>query len=319
MAVSGVLARLLRIARRHSRLANAAFHALRYPRLHVAAGAWLDVRGTVQAGAGAIIRERASIEVPAGAVLELGAGCVIGRDVELQPNPRIAIGASTSLQDRCKVLGEVSIGGGCLFAPNVYVSSGTHVFTAEPWRPIRAQDRAAAAAGGVSRPVVIGDDCWLGANVVVLPGVHIGKGAIVGANAVVTVDVDPYAIVAGVPARPIGSRLAYDPPSRVSAARPEDGPYFAAGFDYTEAPVEAHRARAGFALRLAATTGHVHVQARLDAPGAVSLCLGDTAQALGDEWRDLAFPVAAADGHFAFRVVAAAPAPAVLVRAAWVD
>lgn len=50
-------------------------------------------------------------------------------------------------------------------------------------------------------PVVIEDDAWIGAQVVILPGVTIGSGAIVGAGAVVVRDVAPYSIVAGVPAR----------------------------------------------------------------------------------------------------------------------
>ena len=54
--------------------------------------------------------------------------------------------------------------------------------------------------------VVIGDDVWIGANAVVLCGVTIGAGAVVAAGAVVNRDVAPYAIVGGVPAKPIGSR-----------------------------------------------------------------------------------------------------------------
>lgn len=49
--------------------------------------------------------------------------------------------------------------------------------------------------------VVLGNDVWVGANAIILPGVKIGDGAIIGAGAVVTSDVPPYAIVAGVPAR----------------------------------------------------------------------------------------------------------------------
>ena len=52
-------------------------------------------------------------------------------------------------------------------------------------------------------PVVIEDDVWLGTNAVVLPGVRVGRGAVVGAGAVVTRDVPPFTVVAGVPARPI--------------------------------------------------------------------------------------------------------------------
>ncbi len=55
-------------------------------------------------------------------------------------------------------------------------------------------------------PVIIEDDVWIGARVIILPGVRIGKGAIISAGAVVTKDVEPYSIVGGVPARFIRSR-----------------------------------------------------------------------------------------------------------------
>ena len=57
--------------------------------------------------------------------------------------------------------------------------------------------------------IVIGNDVWIGYEAIVLSGVHIGDGAIVGARAVVTKDVPPYTIVAGVPAKEIRKR--YDP------------------------------------------------------------------------------------------------------------
>lgn len=56
-------------------------------------------------------------------------------------------------------------------------------------------------------PCVIGNDVWIGYNVVILPGVTIGDGAVLAANAVVTHDVPPYTIVAGVPARPLKKRF----------------------------------------------------------------------------------------------------------------
>lgn len=58
----------------------------------------------------------------------------------------------------------------------------------------------------VDKPVVIGDNVWIGCRAIVLKGVHIGDGAIVAAGAVVTKDVPPLTIVAGVPAEPV-SRL----------------------------------------------------------------------------------------------------------------
>ena len=62
--------------------------------------------------------------------------------------------------------------------------------------------------------IVIGDDVWIGANCVITPDVRIGRGAVVGAGAVVTRDVPPFTIVGGVPARPIGHRDRSRCPSR---------------------------------------------------------------------------------------------------------
>lgn len=52
-----------------------------------------------------------------------------------------------------------------------------------------------------TQPVVIGNDVWIGARVIILPGVHVGDGAVIGAGSVVTKDVPAYGIVAGNPAR----------------------------------------------------------------------------------------------------------------------
>ena len=54
--------------------------------------------------------------------------------------------------------------------------------------------------------IIVGDDVWIGANATILPGVKIGKGAVIGAGSVVTKDVKEYAIVAGVPAKHVRYR-----------------------------------------------------------------------------------------------------------------
>lgn len=78
------------------------------------------------------------------------------------------------------------------------------------WHPDAADGVAIAAHDFPRGPAVIGNDVWIGANVMVLRGVTIGDGAVVAAGAVVTRDVPPYSIVGGVPARVLRSRFDQD-------------------------------------------------------------------------------------------------------------
>ncbi len=73
--------------------------------------------------------------------------------------------------------------------------------------------------------IVIGNDVWIGYEAVVMPGVHIGNGAIVGTRAVVTKDVESYTIVGGVPAKPIRKRFDQDVIRKLEAMCWWDLPY----------------------------------------------------------------------------------------------
>lgn len=66
-----------------------------------------------------------------------------------------------------------------------------------------------------AQAVTIGHDVWIGHGAVIMPGLNIGNGAVIGANAVVTHDVPPYTIVTGVPARPLRPRFAADIAARI--------------------------------------------------------------------------------------------------------
>ena len=70
-----------------------------------------------------------------------------------------------------------------------------------------------------AHPCVVGHDVWIGHAAVILPGVSIGTGAIVGAGAIVTRDVEPYQVVAGVPARPLRFRFSSDVITRILKSR----------------------------------------------------------------------------------------------------
>ncbi len=95
-------------------------------------------------------------------------------------------------------MGGIEIGEDVMISPNVVVSSVQHPYR-DTSSPMYQQPR-------VYEPIVIEDDVYIGSNAVITPGVRIGKGAVVGAGAVVTRDVEPFAIVVGVPARPTSSR-----------------------------------------------------------------------------------------------------------------
>lgn len=95
--------------------------------------------------------------------------------------------------------GSIVIGKNCLISQFCSLVASNHGVDRD--KVIRSQEPSMARRG-----VVIGDDVWLGSGVAIMPGVNIGNGAVVGANAVVTHDVPPYEIWGGVPARRIAAR-----------------------------------------------------------------------------------------------------------------
>lgn len=179
------------------------------------------------------IGRRTRMNVSTEGVLVLRNGVWIGDDCEIGATKSIQIGSHTSLQNRSIILGEVSMGAGCACGPNLYISSSWHHFEDIPAEPIRWQDAKVMTGetlAPTSRAVEVGDDCWIGINVVIAPGVRIGRGCIIGANSVVTKDLPPYSVAAGVPARVIRERLNFAPPGSLSADLSEHIPYFYSGF-----------------------------------------------------------------------------------------
>lgn len=94
--------------------------------------------------------------------------------------------------------GQIEIGNRTLIGPNVVLRAKNHNY--------KDKNEAIRFQGHKGGRIVIGEDVWLGANVIVLPGVTVGIGAVVAAGAVVTKDVKSYDLVAGVPAKKIGER-----------------------------------------------------------------------------------------------------------------
>lgn len=129
-----------------------------------------------------------------------------GRNVNIEKNvyfgdgQRIIIGDNSGIGINCQVGSDTEIGRDVMMGPDVVILNKNHRFD-DLAVPMRCQ------GSSPSEPVRIGNDVWIGQRVIILPGVTVGNGAILAAGAVVTGDVEPYAIVGGNPAKKIKSRF----------------------------------------------------------------------------------------------------------------
>jgi acetyltransferase-like isoleucine patch superfamily enzyme len=127
------------------------------------------------------------------------------------------IGSATRIGNFCSVARGVKI-----------MSSGqVHSVDAISTFPFYLIDRELKRADFLVRKgdVEIGNDVWIGADAIILPGVKIGDGAVIGAGAVVTKDVDAFQIVAGVPAKPVRMRFSAAVCAAISASKWWDREY----------------------------------------------------------------------------------------------
>ena len=111
----------------------------------------------------------------------------------------IELGDDSSLGIDCMIPYDLKVGKDVMMGPYVVIVGDSHEFSRIDI-PMRLQGLKKY------RPVRIEDDVWIGARTIILPGLTIGKGAIIGAGSVVTKDVPPYAICVGNPARVIKYR-----------------------------------------------------------------------------------------------------------------
>ena len=153
------------------------------------------------------------------------------------------LGAKSGVQMGCRFLngrkvflGERNvINFGCLFDGRKFsIRTGSNVSIGpEATILTLGHDPRSTAFEDRGGDVVIGDRVWIGYRAIILPGVTIGEGAVVGAGAVVTKNVEPYAIVAGNPARKVGERAAVRVTEAGSSQFGENmGPRFAYELDY---------------------------------------------------------------------------------------
>ena len=130
--------------------------------------------------------------------LEIGASVLLepGVWITAPDQARIRIGAGSFLNQGVMIAAQqlVEIGEHCMLANGCFISDASHRYD-DPKQPVPWQ-------GFTSKgPTRIGDNCWLGANVVVTSGVSIGERCVIGANSVVTGDIEPFSLATGAPAR----------------------------------------------------------------------------------------------------------------------
>jgi acetyltransferase-like isoleucine patch superfamily enzyme len=157
-------------------------------------------RANIRIGIGSRLLRGASILADDGRVT-IGRDSFIARWAVVQAaGGFVTIGNRSGIGDFCNLYGQggLTIGDDVLMASGVRVMTADHIFDRRD-QPIRMQ-------GERSAPTNIENDVWLGANVCVLAGVTIGEGAICAAGAVITRDVQPFTVVAGVPARLVKER-----------------------------------------------------------------------------------------------------------------
>lgn len=142
--------------------------------------------------------------------IKVGEGTVIGYHVELTAwdcykgqkfKPDIIIGNGTTIRDYSQItaIDSIQIGSGVLTGPNILITDNAHGASVADLLDMAPNLRHLFSKG----PVVIEDNVWIGTKASIMPGVRIGKGAIIAANSVVTHDIPPYCVAAGVPAKVI--------------------------------------------------------------------------------------------------------------------
>lgn len=127
-----------------------------------------------------------------------------GKNVNLESMASITsaleIGNNSGIGIASRIYGHVCIGDNVLMGPEVIILTSGHKYENAD-ELIRNQGRLP------EKPVYVGNDVWIGARAIILPGVRIEDGAVIGAGAVVTKDVPPYTVVGGVPAKIIKQRV----------------------------------------------------------------------------------------------------------------
>lgn len=130
-----------------------------------------------------------------------GLGCKIYCQ-DPEEGSQLSIGDRVSLNDNVTINadhgGVISVGNNVLMGPGVIIRATNHNYM--------SRDNLIREQGHTASEIKIEDDVWLGASVIVLPGVTIGQGAVIGAGSVVSKSIESYALAVGIPAKVIKYR-----------------------------------------------------------------------------------------------------------------
>jgi len=125
---------------------------------------------------------------------ECGENVIVKRGAYFGSGSGLRVGSRSQIGHNSRIDHGVVIGEDVLMGPDVVIMSGGHAYL-DPDIPINLQGTVP------SRTITIGDDVWIGTRVIILPGVEIGKGAVIGAGSIVTKNIPDFAVAVGNPAR----------------------------------------------------------------------------------------------------------------------
>ncbi|MFA6329466.1 MAG: acyltransferase [Candidatus Micrarchaeia archaeon] len=126
---------------------------------------------------------------------KVGANFKVDQNVYLSGLHNVKIGDNITIGNGSFLVG----GGGIEIGDNVLIAQGVKIYSET--HKYQNTEVDIIFQGGESRKVTIGKGSWLGANSIILPGIHIGKHCVVGAGSVVTKNIPDFSVVVGVPAR----------------------------------------------------------------------------------------------------------------------
>jgi acetyltransferase-like isoleucine patch superfamily enzyme len=163
----------------------------------------VDKQAKVVIGDNVEFRRNVELRAHGQASIHIGSKCRIDRGVRILASNAARVhlsdGVRIGLYSVLNGGDSITVGKKSLISGFVFLQTSMHGFS--------AREKSIQDQGFEHAPVVLKEDCWLGAHVVVMPGVTIQQGGVVGSNAVVNKNVEAYQVVAGVPARPIKERV----------------------------------------------------------------------------------------------------------------